>query len=989
MVELTAEQFPDFFEQIRGHEPFQWQYDFVVHLLEQGPPDRIDVPTGMGKTSVLDCWAFALAASADRKEDRLPLRLFFVVDRRLVVDSAHEDAIDLQTTLRTGVGPAGLVAERLGGLAGGADPIDVVRMRGGVSWDSRWLDRPDQPGIVVGTVDQYGSRLLFRGYGTSRNSRSIDAALTGTDAWLVIDEAHIADPLAQTAEAVARHHTETPGQWPGHGLRVTSMTATGRSDGVVFRAEPGAQRNSGRFPESALAAARRLDAQKPVSLVDLTYLASGTRKTWRRNARQLGVQLADLATRLDGGPRVIGVIANTIATARAAHDELIDRNADALLMIGRVRGHERDQLVENDLRRALVGAEAPSETLYVVATQTIEVGANLDFDAVVTECAPLSSLIQRFGRVNRVGARERSRSVVVHAGFAHGEDDPVYGLATAATWTYLVDQAASPPLALAKAKADPQWSGQHLDLGLLPARILAAGAPHDIAVTAGAVPMALGVHFDRWAQTAPAPFPDQPVAPFLHGVQRTTADVEVAWRIPPTITSDADAWMTWLAVSPPVQWEFVSVPIWEARGLLAGITPQSSTGDVETTAEIEEEEIEAPEGDLPVIGVVLGGRDDSARLIRRPADIAVGDRIVLDSAVGGHDRWGWTGTRDETAFQAVKDVGDLAPARLGTILRLVPALIVQHSSMSEATVKELFADLKGEPDNPIAAAASLLAALAHHPDIDEPFRDAVRRFRERSERASGGSRMVATPSRDDAADPPLTQPFGTIVSLPTGRAALDSVEDGNVESSSQVGQKQVLSEHCDEVGELAARFANNLGLSDPLIRAVRLAGRLHDLGKADGRFQIMLHDGDEMSAAAAEEPLAKSGRDTRDPVARRARVVAGLPKGFRHEAVSARLLDELDLGPHDVDGALVRHLVVSHHGFARPLLSPLIDDTAAEVKVSFDDVVVAVPGAHSQVDWQQPARFTQLQRTYGWWGLALLETIVRLADIRCSKGETS
>ena len=40
----------------------------------------------------------------------------------------------------------------------------------------------------------------------------------------------------------------------------------------------------------------------------------------------------------------------------------------------------------------------------VVATQTLEVGIDVDFADLVTELAPASSLAQRFGRVNRLGA---------------------------------------------------------------------------------------------------------------------------------------------------------------------------------------------------------------------------------------------------------------------------------------------------------------------------------------------------------------------------------------------------------------------------------------------------------------------------------------------------------------------------------------------------------------------------------------------------------
>lgn len=46
----------------------------------------------------------------------------------------------------------------------------------------------------------------------------------------------------------------------------------------------------------------------------------------------------------------------------------------------------------------------------VVATQVVEVSLDISFDRMITECAPLDGMIQRFGRVNRVRTKESIRN---------------------------------------------------------------------------------------------------------------------------------------------------------------------------------------------------------------------------------------------------------------------------------------------------------------------------------------------------------------------------------------------------------------------------------------------------------------------------------------------------------------------------------------------------------------------------------------------------
>jgi CRISPR-associated endonuclease/helicase Cas3 len=140
------------------------------------------------------------------------------------------------------------------------------------------------------------------------------------------------------------------------------------------------------------------------------------------------------------------------------------------------------------------------------------------------------------------------------------------------------------------------------------------------------------------------------------------------------------------------------------------------------------------------------------------------------------------------------------------------------------------------------------------------------------------------------------------------------------------------------VAERAKSYAQLLGL-DP--DAVYMAGLHHDDGKADRRWQLCVNGG--RLDRLVQAPLAK-GRYVRSPLAR-------LPERWRHEAESLARLPA-DASP------LVRWLVGTHHGFARPLW-PSPDHGLGLAKLM--DV---------------------MQAEHGYWGLALYEAAVRCADRR-------
>lgn len=981
--------FDRFFRAVHGVEPFAWQRALAQRVIEgAGWPAAVDVPTGFGKTAVLDVAVVALASQADLPpgERTAPTRTFLVVDRRLLVDQAFDRARRIAAALEAPSDDAvRRVAEGLRRVGGRPKPLEVVRMRGGVTWSWRWLASPAQPAVIAGTVDQFGSRLLFRGYGVGERLRPIDAALCGRDALVLLDEAHLAPALVETVRRA--HELEARAEaavLPRRAPRPVLLSATLRGlearEPDVFRADAEAERSE--------AARRRFSASRRLALCELGIGARDSRVV-------LGATLARLAARAlleaDDGMERVAVVANTVEAARAAFEELrnaVGDRADVELLVGRCRGFEREQLgLVGRIREAFGAAEprpARPRPGVLVATQTIEVGADLDVDLVVTEAAPLDAILQRLGRLNRLGLRERAEAICVFVPALHAED-PVYGDAVARTWEWLVRRAGVAP-----AELDPRRptadGAPRLELGLRElASLVSPGDLEACAARPAETPVLVAPYLDAWARTSPAPEPDQPVEPFLHGLDRGAAEVSICWRAAlPTV----DAWRAELDALPVREEERVEVPLWAARRFLRGL-PLGPLADLEGMAEPSEGE--AARG----VAAVVQRVDGTVERLADPGALRPGDTVIVDPSAGGHDPWGWTGVPG-----TVPDVADLVPRRRAAI-RVRPGLLAWATGEDSATFRSRLAQPESSPQElaeGLLREAVAKARARHDPDA------VLRRWTDHAEQML----QLLVEGRATAkapAGPRLVPELGLLVQAP-GRALGDQAGDEGESGTSFAPVPVPLSRHSRDVGERARACAELLGLPPELVRAVELAGLLHDTGKAERRFQVMLHRGDPDRLEASGVVLAKSGMDPVDRGAfRRARTQAGVPAGWRHEAVSLALAERvLDAAP-EVDGLLVRHLIATHHGSARPLFPPVEGTVRVELLDGEEAAGVAGDGADEldegarilaaalreqavevdHVDWRGPRRLARLCRRYGWWGLALLEAIVRLADMAVSE----
>ncbi|MDI3315118.1 MAG: type I-U CRISPR-associated helicase/endonuclease Cas3 [Mycobacterium sp.] len=461
MNPLTTQDFARFAHAVYGHELFPWQTRLAEQVLTTGKwPALLDVPTGAGKTIALDVAVFALAANPSRA----PRRIVFVVDRRVIVSQVAARVHRLRETLRQPQGDTGIVAEvarRLATLSGMSSehgvPFVFAELRGGIALDNSWAARPDTPTVLVSTVDQVGSRLLFRGYGVSGSLRPVHAGLLGHDALLLLDEVHLSRPFAQTLHELGTYHRPAgplPDRW-----HVVEMTATPTGAGYD-------ENDILRLDDADLAEgsplAPRLQATKQATLKMVGSKTQDPNDELIQNipAAQdhqlprpdpddpndaLIQHIPPLATSIPG--QVVGIIVNRVATAAAIADKLaaqIEQPDRVVLLTGRMRPLDRDDMWEQVKSEVQAGrTRTGGPRLYVVATQTIEAGADLDFDALITEIAPVDALRQRFGRVDRLGALSQTGTpsqimvVAAHAQTQEQFDDHIYGPALSATWREL------------------------------------------------------------------------------------------------------------------------------------------------------------------------------------------------------------------------------------------------------------------------------------------------------------------------------------------------------------------------------------------------------------------------------------------------------------------------------------------------------------------------------------------------------------------------
>lgn len=917
---------------LTGDEPFPWQRKLFTEFTADTPCFRAHcpVPTGLGKTSILTIWLLALGYRVlNGTTTGFPRRLAYVVNRRTVVDQATTEAEKLRAAL-TSNQTLGDVAHTLRQLATdktddrNSTPLAISTLRGELADNGEWRTDPARPAIIIGTVDMIGSRLLFSGYGRCGfKSKPLHAGLLGQDTLLVHDEAHLEPAFQRLLEAIQaeQERGERYGpDWDKRTLRVMALTATTRTVAITQDGSNDDNALFGDDDKNHPVAGKRLNARKWLDFHPV------------QDDKHIAGKVVELAMTFKDCGKALLIFLRRLEDVEKVAADLRKKIPAVQTLTGTLRGFERDSMAKEDeiFARFLPTkdrrVQQPKEgTVYLVCTSAGEVGVNISADHLVCELAPLDSMVQRLGRVNRFGDGE-ARIEIVHVGNARSsgraQDDA--NASAAETRTDDADEEArepdSPAAEESKGKkkkppgvldltsqktfdvlhklqegrdskdrvgrnASPAALNEMLN-GLSPEERAAAFTPPPVIFPA------TDILFDAWAMTTVrGKFPGRPpVADYLHGVREwEPPETYVAWR------------------------EEVSVVTGE---LLESNPPEDLLEDYPLK----------PHEQL---------RDRTYRVFEHLKAI---EKRAPDLPV-------WLLSRDDDL-----EVTTLAQLVEGGQKRLEDATIILPPAAGGLTESGM---LNG------SAATVEVGSIAY--DIADEWRDTE--DQPRRQRVWGkaykppGMRLVRRidlPAEAGAADdeePEIRSWFWY--------ARPRSADD---DGSRVARQEQELKIHLDWTGKFACRLAKKLfsGNEQHLAKAVELAARWHDLGKDRRIWQRSIGNHN------ANRILAKSGPGMKPS--------ESLTR-YRHEFGS--LLDvtkESEFQALDEDTkALVLHLIAAHHGRARPHF-PIQE--AFDPEPRGRDVRMVASAV--------PPRFARLQSRYGRWGLAWLESLVRAADAMAS-----
>ncbi len=376
--------YPSLFRHTTGNAPYTYQHRLAV----QPWPDVLNVPTGLGKTAAVNlAWlwkrGWRQGARAGQTDADTPRRLVWCLPMRVLVEQTADN-------IRAWLKALGILGNA------GDGKISVHVLMGGADDLKTWAEYPDEDMILIGTQDMLLSRALMRGYGMSRYQWPIHFSLLHNDCLWVFDEVQLMGAGLATSTQLEAFRRRFPLARHSRSLWVSATLNRAWLDTVDFRPHLETLATLGIGDEDRQQAGDRLRAVKSLYKLDVRL----TREAGNKKGLETHLQaMRDAILQAHDTRGQTLVIVNRVERAQQLFRLLRAKRPDKadLLLHARFRAAERAKQAE---RLRDTGACADR---IVVATQAIEAGVDISSKLLVTELAPWSSLVQRFGRCNRYG----------------------------------------------------------------------------------------------------------------------------------------------------------------------------------------------------------------------------------------------------------------------------------------------------------------------------------------------------------------------------------------------------------------------------------------------------------------------------------------------------------------------------------------------------------------------------------------------------------
>ena len=959
------------FEILTENPPFAWQIKLYERFLADEIPASCDIPTGLGKTSVIVIWLLALAEKLieNPQESKVPRRLVYVVDRRVIVDQATDEAQKILCKLKefensdnedlsnifTALQNSSFFAER----KKDDKEIDVVALstlRGEYADNREWCLDPSRPAIIVGTIDMIGSRLLFSAYGgVGESYKALQAGLLGQDSLIVIDEAHLSpafmEMLRPLKNLVNRKNTIKR-------FEIMSLSATPLIDeeSEPFTLEKDAPEDlTNPIAESRLNADKFIEWKSFPVAEDILKSKKSVELLRAEQAKEMAIAAAKYK---DSMASVL-VFGATVDLVKETAKELIKAHAveesQIKVMVGGMRGFERDELVNDEVFKQFDpkrDRENQHKSYFLIATSCAEVGVNLDADFAVCDITSADSFIQRLGRVNRFGNNSAVVTVV------HPENPEKLEKVSA------------------EAKATFQELQQHENLNASPLELRRIKFDEKTCYPPKPVSPPLDkAKIDDWSMTSlkQDEFRRPLVSYWLRGVtENTSTETSLCWRADFKHIVEA-AKFTENENTEKEKKKNESVEKKLRRDLIASVKTvrvKSRECARETTGRAKNAIISIAEGvsnQHQRVVIISPANEYEVCFLHELKDDPdlykklMFSTVIFPCEVGGLNKDGIADDSTENTF--VKDVVEI----LGKKFICESEKEIAEKELTE-TKPEWLRVILTKIDDSVSVECLTQKENPFEEESYPSFKSAVNAICKAENRKCVRTIDLTSATENDEEETRQKTQIAYLIAKKSPETVLPNAADDDrnddEDEASSIGYEKgetSVELHNGHVAKFAKELSEKLNLDHDFVEALEFAGASHDKGKARECWQKAVGN-----FSFPDKVLAKSNQNW---------FGHKYNNFYRHEFGSLIEAEEDEEIKNHSRCDLILHLIASHHGYARPHFPERAFDRENP------------KGANFEVAERAMLRFANLQIEYGWWQLAYLEAILKAADALASSAE--